>query len=903
MIFSAARPSLRTLSWEKAPARLVLLALLALSLLPGMATAAGEEPNTIVLPPKINAPSGSETLQAASDQALLELLTAKGLTLLPREEVEKSVGYGEWPPRKNSLPPLATSPAVSYVATGSITRLGTQLSLDFLVYDLLGEAPPKYFYQVSRSEAELAGSLKLLVNDILSFTGRYYLIDSIKIAGNSRTDSGAIIRQIKSQAGDQYDPASLRADLQNIFQMGYFDDVQILVTDSEKGKEIIFQLTEKAVIGQVLIEGADGLEEKEIREVLSISPNTIINTKEVQNSVENVRKLYKDKGFYRTEVNARLSYTTADKVNVAFAIDEGVKVYIKDIRFSGNNAFTAKELRKEMTTSEKGLFSWFTDSGKLKRELLEQDRARIGAHYHNNGYIEAKIGEPVVSYEDDALIITFDIEEGDRYRVGTIDIEGDILGDKNEMFKFVELGREKFFSRKILRDDIMRLTDYYAEKGYAFAEIEPGLDKNAEDRRMDVRLKVAKGNLIHVNRVTIKGNSRTRDKVIRREIQVKEGGILDASAVRKSSERLQRMDFFEEVNVSPEPTVQEDLMDVVVNVKEKATGTFSVGAGYSSVENLMFMGEVSENNFLGKGQRVSLQANLSSSSNRYNFSFTEPRLNDTKLLFGYDLYNWEREYDDYTKDSTGGVLRFAYPILEKWTLGWGYGYDDTKMTDVALLNTSPSIEESLLLETTSFVRLGLSKDTRDRYTDPSKGALTTYNIKHAGLGLGGDSSFTKYEASTTWHFPLKWDTVFRVKGSAGYISENEEGKLPVYEKFYLGGLNTVRGFDNGKISPLELNRDGLTYSRVGGTKMWYGNLEWIFPLVKEAGLKGLVFFDAGNVYENSENWDVADLRYSVGLGFRWLSPMGPLRLEWGYNLDPEPGEDTGVWDFSLGGGF
>jgi len=865
------------------------------------AIAGNTEANTVVIPPKINAPGGAGDLQILNDQLLSETLQSKGLSMLSRDEVLKNIGYDIWPPKPNTLTALGTSPSVNYVVTGSITKLGEQLSLDFLVYDLFSDAPPKYFYQVSKSEADLKASYKLILNDILSHTGKYYLIDSIKIAGNSRTDSGAILRQIKSQAGDQYEPSLLRADLKNIFQMGYFDDVRILVNDTEKGKEVTFQVTEKAVIGLVVIEGEDALEEKEVKEIISISPNTIINTKEVQNSVENIRKLYKDKGFYRTNVNAKLSYSTADKVDVHFVIEEGVKVFIKGIRFSGNKAFSEKELRKEMITSEKGLFSWFTDSGKLKRDLLEQDRSRIGALYHNSGYIEAKIGEPVISYEEDWLVITFGIEEGDRYRVGTIDVEGDIIGDKNELFKYFELSKEKFFSRKILREDVMRVTDYYAEKGYAFAEVDPNLSKNAEDKRMDVTVKVNKGNLIHVNRINIKGNTRTRDKVIRREIQVKEGGILDASAVRKSSEKLQRLDFFEEVNVTPEATVQEDLMDVVVDVKEKATGTFSVGAGYSSVDNLMFMGEVSENNFLGKGQRVSLQANMSSSSNRYNFSFTEPRLNDTKLLFGYDLYNWSREYDDYTKDSTGGALRFAYPIYEKWVLGWGYGFDDTKLSDLSPY-AAQTITDSLGIETTSFIRTGLTKDTRDKYTDPSKGAITTYSIKHAGMFLGGDSSFTKYEATTSWYFPIWWETTFHAKGSMGYVTENEDKKLPVYERFYLGGLNTIRGFDNGKISPLELNGAGV-YERIGGTKMWYGNLEWIFPLVKEAGLKGVLFFDTGNVYDDKDTWDFGDLRYSAGLGFRWMSPMGPLRLEWGYNLDPEPGEDSGVWDFSLGGAF
>ncbi|HIJ90514.1 MAG: outer membrane protein assembly factor BamA [Desulfobulbaceae bacterium] len=869
--------------------------------LAGEVFGAGYEPNTVIVPPLINAPSGVDQLLALSDKTLLEVAQSKGLVMLPREEVQQKIGYAQWPPKAEALKPLITSPAINYVAVGSITKLGEQLSLDFVLYDIFGNNPPKFYYQVSNNETELHKSMTQMVNDILSHTGQYFLVQSIGVAGNARIDSGAIMRQIKSQAGERYAPELLRADLKNIFQMGYFDDVQILVSDTEKGKEVIFQVTEKAVIGQVLINGEKELDEKDVKEVVSVAANSIINTKEVQASVENIRKLYKDKGFYRTNVAAKLNYPTPDKVNVTFDIEEGVKMYIKDIRFVGNKAFTAKELRKEMTTSEKGLLSWFTDSGKLKRDLLEQDRSRLGSLYHNSGYIEARISEPEITDEGDWLYVTFDIQEGDRYRVGTIEIEGDIVGDKNELFSLIELSKEKFFSRKILRDDVLRLTDRYAESGYAFAEVEPKLSKNEEDKRMDLSLKIAQGTLVHINRINIKGNSRTRDKVIRREMQVKEGGLLDASAVRKSSERLQRLDFFEEVNVTPQPTVQEDLMDVVVDVKEKATGTFSIGAGYSSVDNLMFMGEISENNFLGKGQRLSLQANLSSRSNRYNFSFTEPHLNDTKLLFGYDIYNWSRKYDDYTKESTGAALRFAYPVWNKWTLGWGYGYDDTTLSDVSPY-ASQIILDSMHIETTSFVRVGLSKDTRNKLADASKGWLTTYSIKQAGGPLGGDSAFTKYEATSGWYYPLWWETTFHLKGSIGYVVENEEKKLPVYEKFYLGGLNTIRGFDSGKVSPLESNADG-TYSRIGGEKMWYGNVEWIFPIVKEIGLKGLVFFDLGNVYTDSQTWDVADLRYSTGLGFRWLSPMGPLRLEWGYNLDPKEGEKQGVWDFSIGGAF
>lgn len=853
--------------------------------------------NTIFLPFKINTPEKKAELTAQSDMALSKSLEAKEMTMVSRDKAKKQLNYDAWPPTLKAASTFAPAEA-NYIVTGSLSRLGNKLSIDVVVYDLFDESSPTYFYKETDSAAKLDQLTETIVNDILTYTGRYFLISEITITGNTRTDSGAILRNIKSKTGDRFDSRKLRTDLENIFKMGYFDDVQIEVTETDKGKEVAFRVKEKAVIGQIFIEGEEELEEEDIKEVISITSNTIINPKEVRSSIQNIRKLYKEKGFYNTDVTSKITYTKPDKANVQFVIEEGIKVYIKEIKFAGNTAFKDKKLEKIIETSEKGFFSWVTESGRLKRDILDQDAARIGAFYHNNGYIEAKIGSPEVEQKGKWLYVTFNISEGERYRVGTINLSGDLIEDKNDLLSHVKLGQEKYFSRKILRDDILRLTDRYAEKGYAFAEAKPSLHKNIDNKRMDINIDLEKGNLVYINRIVIKGNTRTRDKVVRREMKIKEGGIFDASALRKSTEKLQRLEFFEEVNITPEQTPQDDLMDILVDLKEKPTGSFSIGAGYSSVDNLMFMGEISQNNFLGKGQRLALQANLSSSNARYNLSFTEPHLNDSELLFGIDLYSWEREYDDYTKESTGGALRFGYPVWEKWKASFAYGYDNTDLTDIRP-TASKIIIDSKDIKITSYIKTGLYRDTRNRMYDASKGSSHTVSVKYAGGPLGGDSSFTKLEGVTSWYYALPWETIFHIKGAAGYVIENSEDKLPVYEKFYLGGLNTVRGFDNGKISP----KDPTTNERIGGEKMWYGNVEWIFPLIKEAGLKGLVFFDAGNVYEDSEEWDIGDLKKAVGLGFRWLSPMGPLRLEWGYNLDPDPDEDRGVWDFSIGGAF
>ena len=395
----------------------------------------------------------------------------------------------------------------------------------------------------------------------------------------------------------------------------------------------------------------------------------------------------------------------------------------------------------------------------------------------------------------------------------------------------------------------------------------------------------------------IKGNSRTRDKVIRREIDVKESGLFNSVALKKSQERLNRLEYFESVEINPVPTMDESLMDLQVEVKEKATGNFSIGAGYSSVDSFMFMSEVSQNNFLGKGQRVSLKANISGTSSQYNFNFTEPHLADSNLLFGFDVFNWMREYDDFTKDSKGFGLRFGYPIWRQWKMSTGYTFEDSTLSDVQA-TASQIIKDSMDINITSALGLGFSLDTRDKLTDPSKGSLYTINSKYAGGFLGGDADFTKFEGSSSWFFKVPWDSTFHYKLAAGYTFANTEGKLPVYEKFYLGGMNSVRGFKSSSISPRAANGD-----KIGGGKMFYSNVEWIFPLVKDAGLKGLVFFDCGNVYDVDADWDFGVIKKSVGAGFRWLSPMGPLRLEWGYNLAPTDYEVQSNWDFSLGGSF
>ena len=861
--------------------------------------AAAIDQNTTFLPAKINSADKAAELTAQADQALTAALAAYGFTMLERDQAMQLLNYsGAWPPAIKELQALSRKTGQDYVAVGSVTAIGDQISIDYKVYDLLEGAAPKSYYRQGESLTDLSSSMAEISKEILRFTNREQVIASIGPEGNKRIDSGAIARKIQTKPGDLYSPATLRDDLKAIFAMGYFDNVNIKVEDSADGKKVIFQITEKPLIKKVEFAGIDALNESEVKEAANVSVNTIINPAAINKSGEAIKALYKSKGYYDTKVTTQISYPEKDQAVVKYLIEEGAKIYIKEIAFVGNHSFSSKVLNDVIKTSEKGIFSWLTESGLMKMEQLSQDAASIGSFYNNHGFLEIKVSDPVVRQEGEWLYITFNLEEGPRYMVGTIDIKGDLITDKQELRNLLSVQNEKFINRKVLREDVLKITDYYAERGYAFADVRPNLNKSTTGERVDIVIDINKGDLAYINRITITGNTRTRDNVIRRDIDLQEGGVFDSKALRTSSERIQRLEFFEEVNIHPEPSLDPTRMDVVVDVKEKNTGQFSVGMGYSSVDSLMFMAEVSENNFLGRGDRVALSGNVSGTSTQFNLSYTDPRLRDSQLSWGADLYNMSREYDDYDKDSTGGALRLGYPVWERWRAFGAYSYEDSELSNVSEFASS-YILRSLDINVTSAVKLALVRDTRDRISAPSKGSQNQVSVKYAGGPFGGDSQFTKLEASSAWFFPLPWSTVFHVKGTAGQIWENETDRLPVYERFYLGGMNSIRGFEYGKASPIDI----LTGDRIGGDKMWYGNFEYIFPLFKEAGLNGVVFFDIGKNMAEDVDWSVEDYDMATGLELRWLSPMGPLRLVWGVNLDPTDDEDRSVWDFSIGGGF
>ena len=524
------------------------------------------------------------------------------------------------------------------------------------------------------------------------------------------------------------------------------------------------------------------------------------------------------------------------------------------------------------------------------------------AYYHINGFIHAKVGDPVVDFEDQWIYITFKIEEGERFKVGTIDMEGDLILPKASLMPGLKIAMEPFFNRETVRTDIVGLTDLYANAGYAYADISPLTRENPATHLVDITYTIAKRDRVFFENIDISGNTRTRDKVIRRELRIDERELYSGSRLKRSVRNLNRLDFFEDVKVDTPKGSADNKMNVNVEVVEKPTGTFTFGAGYSTVDDVFVTGSVSQRNLFGKGQILKLSGQIGGSSDLYNLSFTEPWMFDIPLSGTINIYRTGREYDTYDKTSTGGAMGISYPVYDFTRASLSYRYDNTNITEITE-DASDNIKELEGNNATSAITTGIKYDSRDRAFNTTQGQ--DHSLTYTFAGLGGDIGFNKIIGELGWHIPVYKGLVTFLHGKSGWVREIEGYTLPDYEKFYLGGLNSVRGFGFQDINIKGVNSEGEV-TEEGGEKFVQFNFELTYPLFKDLGIVGVVFYDTGNVFGPDDPIDFGTLRQAAGYGIRWYSPIGPIRIEGGHILDPdeENGEDSGVnWEFSMGGAF
>lgn len=827
-------------------------------------------------------------------QQMQDYLAKEGFALVAPEDLQRELSVLKEPLTEPEALEIGRKLGVDVVVTGTLIKVGPTLALEAHINDLTGKLPPT----TVKTEGEGLGTLPHLTDKLAQETSFKILgrerIARVEVKGNRRVENDAILAAVQTREGDLVSPAKLREDLKAVYKLGYFTDVKIDVSDTPEGQVVTFLVQEKPAIKEIYIEGNRKIKDKKIMEVLDIKKYSIASDAAIRENVEKVEELYREKGYYEASIKYRLEPITKEEVNLVLEIEEGPKLYIKEISFEGNRAFKDKQLRKVMETKEKSLLTFITGAGILKSETLERDVEKVAAFYYNNGYIKARVGEPKIDIRHRGIYVTIPVEEGPRYKVGQVNFQGDLLEPPEKLREMLKITEEEIYSREVVQEDLTTLGDFYADHGYATANISPLLRENEEALTVDITFDIHKGEKIYFERIEIAGNTRTRDKVIRRELRVYEQELFSATDIKRSIQNLRRLEFFEDVNFSTSPGTSPNKMNLKINVKERPTGTFGVGAGYSTQDRVVGMIEISQNNLFGRGQRLQLQGLLGAISHRFRLSFLEPYLFDRPLSFGIDGYNWEREYDEYIRKSKGGDLRLSHPMRWEFTRLYGsYRFENVNLRDLSP-NASQVLREAATIHNTSALSLTFRRDSRDALFNPTRGSDNSISVELAGIG--GDTAFTRYIVESGWYFPLWWSTVGVLHGRVGYLQRNPWGELPSYEKFYLGGIDTVRGFKYAEISP----RDPVTNERIGGEKFVQFNTEYRFPLYKKLGLIGLVFFDAGQVYASNQDY-FSSMRTSVGVGLRWFSPMGPLRVEWGYNLRPKPWESHSNWEFSVGG--
>ena len=728
--------------------------------------------------------------------------------------------------------------------------------------------------------------------DILSRITADQRIVRVEFKGNRKIEGSAISQGLKSAPGNIFTEADLSSDIKTIFKMGYFDDVTVDVTDAPEGKVITFSVVEKPMITEILIKGNKAVKRDDIESAMTVRTKQTSNPEKLRADIQKIKALYDSKGYYNAEILSEIEKAGERDVRVVITIAENERLFIKNIVFEGNRTFTTKELKNMMTTNEWGIFHVLTDSGVLKKDQLKQDVGKINAFYLNNGFINAHIGEPVIIPERDGITIKIPVSEGKQFRVGKVSISGDELATpRADLMAKLQIVKKEFFDREAIMKDMDFLMQVCNDEGFANADVAPRTEPQEQTQTVDVTYQIKKSKLVYFNRISITGNSKTRDKVIRRELSVVEGDLYSRTKLKNSYAALNRLRYFEEIDFQAEKGPDETLTDVNIHVKEKPTGMFSIGAGYSAMDHAIITGQVSQQNLFGRGQTLSLKASLGASSSLYDVSFIEPWLFDMPLWSKFDIWNLYREYDTYNLDSTGFGATLGYPLWPYVTGYVGYRLSTDNVKDIK--DTAASFVRRQAGQTTSSgVSLTLTRDSTDDTMFPTTGSKNSASVEHTGGPFLGDVSFTRYGGTSSWFFALPLDTVFGIRGRIGYMKGNEGKEVPVYERYYLGGINSLRGLRS--VGPT----DPATGDIIGGLTMLNFNAEYVFPLIKNVGMKGVVFFDTGNAWESGYN--LADMRKTAGAGIRWYSPIGPLRLEWGYVLDPKVNESASRWEFTIG---
>jgi outer membrane protein insertion porin family len=769
-------------------------------------------------------------------------------------------------------------------------------------------------------------------------------VERIQFRGNRKVEDDAIRVQLLTAPGTLLDLAKLREDLRSMWKMGFFSDI---VVEGEVapggGLTLTFAVKEKPSIRKVLVAGNDELGLDKINDVIDLELDAIVDIAKIKKNKEKIADLYVKEGFYLASIDYEIKPANEAEVDVWFVVDEKSKVQIRDVQFIGNKDIGDDTLRNIIATQREGAMSFLNDTGTYDQEAFDRDLLIISAHYWDRGYANVKVGTPALRLSRDKrfMYLSIPIDEGPVFSISKIDFKGDLLGTADEHAKKMRIKPGMRFSRSTIAEDRERVEDYYKDQGYAYANVLPLTKVDLKKHEIALTLEVARGKKAYFERINIRGNTKTRDKVIRREMKIAEGELFNNTNLEVSKRRITALGFFENVVVNTKRGSSDEFVEVNVEVTERPTGTFQIGAGFSSVENFIAQAQISQNNLFGRGQTLALQAQISSLRQLFLLRFVEPYFLDTQWQFAFDLYNRSQGFGSFSRNASGGTLTWGYPLSYEARAFLTYKLEDVSITTgnrgfADFGATRIPIEAGQVANlfrggVTSSLRGSLSWDSRNNRLFPTEGWHHTVFAEYASEYTGSENKFLRWGGFTRHYRELWGPFVLKINAEVGVTTSTDPLGVPISERYLIGGIFDVRGFRPRSLGPIlrtGATADGpLGRLPLGGNMQVIWNSEIEFPLFKRVGISGVVFYDMGNAYNLEKRYcaglDVGNstvspkfdpcfrfpdslisgIRRSIGFGFRWFSPIGPLRFEWGIPLDRQDQEEPLVFEFTIGNFF
>ena len=756
-----------------------------------------------------------------------------------------------------------------------------------------------------KNTPKLLSALLAALFSATAFAIQPFVVKDIRVEGAQRTEAGTVFSYLPVKVGERMDDDKAAAAIKALYATGFYSDIRLEV---ENDVLIVF-LVERPAISQIDINGAKEFTKENLKDGLKtagISEAKIFDRSLLDRAEKEIKRQYTSRGFYSAKVSSTVTPIERNRISLTFTIDEGEVSRIVDINIIGASAFSESTLLKEFELTTGGWFSWFTKDDQYSKQKLSGDLEKLKSYYLNRGYLEFNIESTQVSITPDKekIYITVNIAEGPVYKITDIKFQGELKITEAEMRSLLLFSPGETFSRQKIVDSVKRISDRLGNDGYSFANINPVPDPDRVNKTASFTMFVDPGRRVHVRRINVQGNSRTRDEVVRRELRQLESAWYSNEKIARSKERLERTSFFEDITIeTPSVPGTNDQVDLNVTVKERNTGSLQFGIGYSNAEKLTISASVSQANIFGSGNQLSFRINNSTISKAYEVSYLNPYWTVDGIARGFDLY--QRDLNtaslntgSYNSSSSGVGVRFGVPVTEYDGLNFGLGYERTTLgldsfspqRYIDYVNTFGTKSDTLRGS------LGFSRDTRDSIYFPRNGYLIEAG---AEMGLpGGDVKFYRFQSKVQYLRPIWGPIVLNVNAEFGYANGYGGKPLPFFKNFYAGGVDSVRGFEQSSLGPKDTNGDFI-----GGNRRIIGNFEVLFPMPGVKGDKSVrlsAFVDVGNVFGTNEKMRLSDLRSSVGIGVSWFSPVGPLKFSLAKPIRQKPEDKVERFQFLLG---